>query len=117
VQATIPREANLEYQHPTAQPIWTAQVNGQPSMAQVWSEADRCCYPIDNVSFSGHISGEVCLDANAPIVLHGAFSGDCGFWGTDSSIYFDERATIHQLDWEDRKPVQISRERVNVPWE
>lgn len=120
VQATIPVNANLEYQHPNGQAVWTA---GSPSMSSVFQTSTRCCYPIQNAFLRGFVG----LDKRGEGGMYFTFSGNMigaildnkfnpsiGASSTLSQIYYDpeiaEKAVL------DGKLERKSWKEVNLTW-
>lgn len=103
--ATIPTRANLEYQHPNGQAVWTA---GSPSMSSVWSSPTRCCYPLNNVMihaylYSTHRIEGLTNGVDSP-VIYGALNTAPGAspqapWVRSSpmSVYYDEDLALRQV--------------------
>jgi hypothetical protein len=93
IQAKIPKEASLEYQHPNAKTIWES---GSPSMKDIWQRSDRCCYTLNGVSFAGlyDYEGYLRFGGTADPVLYGAFNYGESLIpmvsGRRVKIYFDE---------------------------
>ncbi|MBL0058018.1 MAG: hypothetical protein IPP35_02625 [Elusimicrobia bacterium] len=117
VQATIPASANLEYQHPTAQTVWTA--GGVNSMQVKWMNPTRCCYPIGNVSVRAFMYSAAGFDviSGRPVVV-GAMSSP-SYVGAPAgahgpTIYFDEaRMKNVRIN---NTATRISGKEISVQW-
>jgi hypothetical protein len=128
-QATVPANANLEYQYNTAPGVWNDGTLND--MESAWAKPNHCCYTIPHLNFRGLVGGKrtrVTFDYGA---ILGVIVADNGFGvhGEDSSgvggnaplyferggrLYFDEEVAsrIHSLE----KPTLDSWDRVNEPW-
>jgi hypothetical protein len=110
--ATVPINAQQEYQHPNAQTVWNNEFAG--------IGAGNCCYEIDGLGFHGflYVGGDMNsqLAGTSKIVGSAYVGGNLNLGVGVSFLVYSDKSVVESVELQTSTPQRVSWREVKLPW-